>query len=515
MAFLYNTLKKVYNKKVPSEGLAVFRIAYGIVLFLEVLQLLYFKSLIFDSIPYIKPVEINLTPALFAWLVALLCLILGLFTRYTTVVNLVLSLATFSGFRTFEYHLDWSLIGVNFLLPFLPLSKSWSLDNLIQKKVYNIEENQRSITSQLYYYLPVLLGIGLVYFDSIFWKLGSTMWINGLGFWLPSSLPQNTYLDLTPILNLKFLSISLGYVTLFFEFLFIFFIWNKKFRPILLIMGIGLHVGILIAYPIPLFALGIISIYLLLVPPIFWKKIISKAKELLSVSNDIQNVHYKYVNNFYSAKLHNKEKDLPKHNNYQYNLIYVFIIYCFLSQSLCLLNTPLTNIAFHKIELLNISQKTYSLFQPITTLNKVLLGITNHDVFLDVHFTNYNHIIAVTYLDKNGQEEWLPIITKSGQVSYFNTGKQWAKWTWRVNNPHINQQTLINGIERFTAFWAGKNNINLKDATFYIKVKKIDTANKWEKDFLRKQMAKPWINAGKVKWENQQFSASIPLIETL
>ncbi len=74
---------------------------------------------------------------------------------------------------------------------------------------------------------------------------------------------------------------------------------------------------------------------------------------------------------------------------------------------------------------------------------------------------------------------------------------------------------LNKGVRDFTAFWAYKNNINLDDAKFLIKVKKIDTPNGWEKDFLNKQIAKPWIDGGFVEWKNKEFISNIKDIESL
>ncbi|MFC6998587.1 hypothetical protein [Rufibacter roseus] len=507
MALFYNKLKKVYKTEVPSEGLAVFRIAYASVLFFEIVQMFYFRKLIFDPIPYIEYAEINLTFVLICWLIALLSLALGLFTRYCTIINLVLSLGTFSVFRTYEYHLDWSLIGVNFLLPFLPLSKSLSLDNVLNNKLGTGSKSFNMNTSLLYYLLPPLVGIGLIYFDSIFWKFASPMWLKGLGFWLPTSLPQNTYMDLSFVLNIKPISLFLGYLTLIFELVFIFLIWSKRARPILLIIGVGLHLGILIAYPIPLFALGITSIYTLLVPPSFWRNLFN----LKANQENLQN--------------HDKEEPSPKCfststvtaiNNIKFKFIYGFIIYCIVAQSLCILNTPLIGKTFGLIGLHDVNNKIISITQPLLTLNKQILGIANHGVFLDQHFIGYNHLIAVTYVDdENKKEVWLPIITPKGQVSYYNTGKQWAKWTWRTNKTKIEQELLAKGIEKFTAFWAHKNNVELDSATFKVKVKKIIIPTEWEKDFLKDQMDNPWTTVGEATWVNNKFSANIPIIENL
>src|SRR5690606_7183496 len=71
---------------------------------------------------------------------------------------------------------------------------------------------------------------------------------------------------------IKVLVIALGYITLVFEAVFLFTFWRKKWRVPMLIIGIGLHIGILVCFPIPFFALGVIALYLLMVPVRFWEK---------------------------------------------------------------------------------------------------------------------------------------------------------------------------------------------------------------------------------------------------
>src|SRR5690606_40702502 len=113
---------------------------------------------------------------------------------------------------------------------FLPLSNTFSLDRLILKLKYSntrFRYNPAQTVSVLAYYLPLLMGIGFVYFDSLFFKYTSHLWLNGLGMWLPASMPQAVLFDISFLLNIKFLVIALGYITLIFETIFLFTFWKK------------------------------------------------------------------------------------------------------------------------------------------------------------------------------------------------------------------------------------------------------------------------------------------------
>jgi predicted DCC family thiol-disulfide oxidoreductase YuxK len=154
--------------------------------------------------------------------------------------------------------------------------------------------------------------------------------------------------------------------------------------------------------------------------------------------------------------------------------------------------------------------------QPLRDLSKVLWGIKGHDVFLDEHFVGYNHIIAIEYLAPEGQQNiWLPITKYSGFPDEYQVGPIWARWGFRVNGTVLKDDKLHRGFRDFTAYWIGKTHHSFKDARFRIWVKYMDSPSAWEYNFLRNQLAKPWHNAGTVRWLDRQFSMDIANIEEI
>ncbi len=279
MTKIPNFFRKAYKKKIDASGLAVFRVLYGIVLLCDIVQLFYFRHLIFDEIPYLKPAEISYDIPLILWMLTVIFLIFGLFTRKSAIINYIFSLVFIATISSYEYHMYYIYMGINFLLIFVKTNKVFSLDRLIEKLKYsntrfNYEPSRE--TSVLNYFILILLGIGFTYFDSVFYKFSSPLWLQGLGVWLPSSVPQITHVNLTWILNQKWLMLFLGYVTLIFETIFILTFYRKYWRVPLLVIGIGLHVGIMLFFPIPRFGLGMIALYLLMVPVSFWSWCITK-----------------------------------------------------------------------------------------------------------------------------------------------------------------------------------------------------------------------------------------------
>ena len=218
-------LKNSFDKSISGKGLAVFRITYSLVLLCEIAQMFYFKELIFDKIPFIDKAEINFGIPIAIWFVSVLMLVFGLFTRVATIVNYILSLILIGSITTFEYHVFYAYMGINFLLLFMPVSRCLSLDRLLLKLKYSnttFQYNPPKTVSQLNYLIVPLLGLAFVYFDSVFYKLASSMWVNGLGSWMPSSLPMITHVNTSPLLNSEYLIKSIGWLTILFEFAFIF-----------------------------------------------------------------------------------------------------------------------------------------------------------------------------------------------------------------------------------------------------------------------------------------------------
>jgi hypothetical protein len=139
-------------------------------------------------------------------------------------------------------------------------------------------------------------------------------------------------------------------------------------------------------------------------------------------------------------------------------------------------------------------------------------------LFVDSHFRGYNHIIAVTYIDKKGNEVFLPFIDEDGNPGNYLLGPTWAKWTFRLNNPRFNMGKMVNGLEQFIAFWAKKNHINLKrgkSRKFNIRVKKIEIVNQWEKGFKKRMENRPWLDGGYVTWDKGVFKSFIRDIEKI
>ncbi|GEO03916.1 hypothetical protein AAE02nite_15800 [Adhaeribacter aerolatus] len=478
----FGKIEAIYAIRVNALGLAFFRIFYCLVLLLEVKQLFTFRTLIFSEVT----ISINLiTSLLLLWGLALIFLFLGWFTRLAAVINYSIGVFIVWHMPDYKYHLDFVMTTVNFLLLFLPVSAGLSLDKYFGRQQHS-EKYSSDQVSSLYGWLLVLLGIGLVYLDSSVYKFSSPMWRSGLGFWLPSSLPQNAHTNLSWVLNQELLVRFIGYGILLFEVLFLFLIWFRPLRWVLVLGGMLLHLGIGIAYPIPHFSLIMVALYIPLLPDSFWYKL-----RLVWGRRVEQNQNELYR---YAAF---KPESGPRLKRY---LMALFILYAGVGQLMCILAAPAMQDFAEKYCAKDVLAGTQYLFKPFYYVNQKFLGIVSHDIFLDKHFAGYNQILNLSYVAKDNTLVPLPLFTQTGQPGTYSTGRIWTKWAYRVTGAHPEPNSLQTGMAQFSAFWMQQQGLNLKEATFLIRVKKIAVVNNWEKNYLNRQMQQPWRTIGRVYW---------------
>src|SRR6478609_6312355 len=101
---MIKSLKSVFFKKIDARGLAVFRMVYVLILLSELIHLNFYKSIIFNKIPFVEVGEFKIELLLNFWYISLLFIFLGLFTRISTIVNYLFSVIIFSSASAFEYH---------------------------------------------------------------------------------------------------------------------------------------------------------------------------------------------------------------------------------------------------------------------------------------------------------------------------------------------------------------------------------------------------------------------------
>ncbi|MGZ5043972.1 MAG: DCC1-like thiol-disulfide oxidoreductase family protein [Methylobacter sp.] len=142
--------------------------------------------------------------------------------------------------------------------------------------------------------------------------------------------------------------------------------------------------------------------------------------------------------------------------------------------------------------------------------SQTFLGITPHALYLHDHFAGYDHILAITYTDQSGTERWLPFVNEEGRLLAPNWGRVHSMWANIAVTPNIDNRRLHKFIIKVTAFWGVDCGLNLENAVFNIKLKKINAPSYWVHDQLHKNFASPWTTIGTAKWINNQIYFDLP-----
>jgi hypothetical protein len=464
------TKLNISHKLVSASGLGIFRILFFTIQFFECLQIFNYKELIFDTVVTADSATFSYVPFLLGWLATLIFIIVGYKTKYALVANYAFNLVFFSFSGPFEYHMDSTYTIINFVSMFLPLSLSYSLDSLF-------DDNKSVPKLNYFYHLTIIfISVALVYFDSIFYKLTSNAWMSGLGFWIPASLPNFTWLDLNSILDQEIIVKTMGYGSLLFESTLIFTMWFSSLRLYLALIGIIFHIGIFLAFPIPFFAFAYCSIYLLLLPNDSFEKCDAVFLRIKAFFRQDGNYKcYSDQNNFKSLST----------KSLSYFLIFIFFL-----QAIAMVNSPFLQKFF-----------PYEIRSPMLNISNALkpfLGITGHGVFLDFHYDLTQNIPIIKY-----GNEILPIYSQEGHAGEYSRGRLWCNSTFRYLNP--SKGYFSKGLEDYTAFWATKNKKGLENLDFELFIKRIDKATSWQEGFLKQQKQKPLIKVANLYWRNHQF----------
>ncbi len=628
-AFISAKIHKLLPETAPATGVGLFRILFGLVTLQEILFLIYFNHLIFDPIPFLDVEFPMLVFFLWAWALVALALALGYRCQQASIANYLFWLV-FVNFtpmqRDFDGGFDLFMIGANFCLIFMPMDKALALDGLrkkLQTPFVHYSHHAEPKVSPLAYYLPVIICLGFLYFDSAIHKMFAQHWRNGLGAWLPSSMPYYmSALDLSWLLNQELLQKLIGYTIIIFQFSFLLLFHRRQLRPLYFLVGISLHLGITLSFNIYPFGMGMLSFYALMMP-FAWYRAIGNAlkarqprlqvyydqqcplccRTVLIINHfdifsciDFRPAQTEACNQVALQQIDQQQLLTDLYAVDQQGQVYagvatyaqiligmrysaplgwllkapgLYQIACHYYRRIadnrlrescdvhCLVQTsPIEGVALlydrifagkepravkrtavklsKVIVFLIILQLNSSLHygllyrlhvdtrsSPVTAvmadmsnaillLSNSFLGITPHALYLHDHFEGYDRILALTYLDQQGQEHWLPFVNQQGRLLAPNWGRVHSMWANIAVTPNIDEFRLKKFIMKVTAFWGIKQGIALDDTVFLIKMKAIRSPSFWEKDLRISNLSGDWVTVGEARWHGKQISIQLP-----
>jgi len=167
-----------------------------------------------------------------AYFLSLFFLLIGLFTRYSAVISLILQVIIFRSFVPFNYGYDYFLTMSLFYCVVFPVGKYSSADS----EIFNLKNN-------LYFnYRRVLqLHLAIAYFFSGIAKALDSGWWNGRSVWNALASIDNLFYSFSPFI----LAIT-GIATVFLELTYSFWVMNSATRKYVIIAIVLMHASIAI-----------------------------------------------------------------------------------------------------------------------------------------------------------------------------------------------------------------------------------------------------------------------------
>jgi hypothetical protein len=264
---------------------AVFRIAYGVLVLLDLMLLhpewmtwfgprglVTLKTMhdtaagwrinLFDVLP---PTEASANAIFWIILVAAVFVTLGLLTRISSAVVFV-GLASLHQRNLFITHAGDTLLRLSgFFLVFAPAGAALSADRLIRiwRGAETAEIRPRAPWAQR----MLQIQVSLVYFSSFWVKSQGSYWMDGTAMYYVYHLEQLQRFPLPAWLTIPVIVKLTSWLTLAIEFSLGVFVWFKDLRYAILLAGLTLHLLIEYSMNIPLFEWIMVSTYINFVYP--------------------------------------------------------------------------------------------------------------------------------------------------------------------------------------------------------------------------------------------------------
>lgn len=196
------------------------------------------------------------------FLVAMVCLTLGFFTRTAAVLSWVGHLSFAHRGYLLWFGLDCVLAMLTFYLLFSPCGEAWSLDSVGRRArrarvalagggALPGDDPPRFLFSANLFTRLIQVNMCLIYFCSGAAKLQGSTWWSGQAVWYTLMIPEFRYVDMSWLAKiasmpwLPELVSSFGVaMTIGFEMGFPVFVHVRILRPLVLFVGVALHAGI-------------------------------------------------------------------------------------------------------------------------------------------------------------------------------------------------------------------------------------------------------------------------------
>jgi hypothetical protein len=366
-----STLFRFFSLDATHLNLSLVRIGFFSSVFGEILLLWFLRGVCFkEDASWVADVIVPLDLGL------LFLVIIGYHSRIACIAHYI-CFSVINSYVLSHYHFDFVILALSFIFILSPKPQTLAVEAR--------GKNGAAVPINRGFVFLIYMAIQLMYFDSLFFKYQDRVWLEGLVFWFSAVIPPFSTGMYPQWAENVFLMKASSYIVLAFETLFP-IILIRKARLFFALIGITLHFGIMLLFPIPFFGMGLIALYLLFIDFDFLRKF---------------NI---------PIPLRQRYKPQTRANTTCFALAILLAV----MQMYIIFAFP------HPAQLRNFMNRTGwgNIFAQ--------LGIVRHPLYRDVHFKSQAPVLHfVTKI--NGERTVIPGFDEHGYPHYPEvTGRQWA-----------------------------------------------------------------------------------------
>ena len=216
----------------------------------------------------------------YLWPMHIACLVisamfcLGFATRLTSILSFLITISYSQRVPIANFGFDQILGMLCLYLSVGPSGAAVSVDSLIRRWWLGrkgLVDAPRKFASARVAMRLIQLHLCAIYFWAGFAKLKGPSWWTGEAMWRVIANEEYQTMDLTWMAWVPWLPFLIAHVTIAWEIFFIVLVWNPKFRPLMLFMGVLMHVGIGAFLGMWTFGLIMAFAYLAFSDPDLWR----------------------------------------------------------------------------------------------------------------------------------------------------------------------------------------------------------------------------------------------------
>lgn len=223
----------------------------------------------------------------FIFIVFVITLTLGLFTRLSAIVTYFALLTLFQQCPFNRDGGDAFMLACSFILCFSHCGAAYSLDCWLAARKNPGKQAGRHQLFKPWAQRLLQVQIAIVYWHSFINKAAGETWQNGTAFYTSTHMLDFVRMPIPPALDTMLISQILSGFTLITEFALFTLVWFKPFRYWVLLLGLILHIGIEYTINLPGFETIMMASYVNFIEPEDLDKVIDwlkqKSSQLISV----------------------------------------------------------------------------------------------------------------------------------------------------------------------------------------------------------------------------------------